>query len=78
MVVYYDAPGFRALSVLKRWTEQFSGPWSGLIAVPHKGLGDDLVLTAWRRRLRLDAFDEAALAAFMDAFVGRGPENPVR
>ena len=29
-------------------------------------------------RLRLDAFDEAALAAFMDAYMGRGPEKPVR
>lgn len=78
VVVYYDAPGFKALSALKRWTAEFSGPWSGLIAVPQKGLGDDLVLTAWRHRLRLPVFDEAALAAFIDAFSGRGPENPVR
>lgn len=78
VVVYYESPGFKGLSVLKRWSAQFAGPWSGLIAVPHKGLGDDVVLTAWRRRLRLDAFDEAALAAFMDAHMGRGPENPVR
>lgn len=78
VVVYYDAPGFKGLSVLKRWTAQFAGPWSGLVAVPHKGLGDDVVLTAWRHRLRLDTFDEAALAAFMDAYMGRGPENPVR
>ena len=78
VVVYYDAAGFKGLSVLKRWTQQFAGPWSGLIAVPHKGLADDVVLTAWRHRLRLDAFDETALAAFMDAHMGRGPENPVR
>lgn len=78
VVVYYEAPGFKGLSVLKRWTRQFAGPWSGLIAAPHAGLGDDVVLTAWRRRLRLDAFDEAALAAFMDAYMGRGPENSVR
>jgi hypothetical protein len=78
VVVYYDALGFKGRSVLMQWTGQFAAPWSGLIAVPHKGLGDDLVVTAWRRRLRLDAFDEAALAAFMDAYMGRGPENPVR
>jgi hypothetical protein len=78
VVVYYDTPGFRALSVLKRWSEQFSGPWSGLIAVPHKGLGNAVVLTAWRHRLHLPEFDEAALAAFIDAFSGRGPENRVR
>lgn len=46
--------------------------------VVQKGLGDDVVLTAWRRRLRLDTFDESALAAFMDAYMGRGPENPAR
>jgi hypothetical protein len=78
VVVYYDQPGFKALSVLMRWTKEFSGTWSGLIAVPHKGLGDDVMLTAWRQRLRLPAFDEAALAAFIDAYSGRGPENPVR
>jgi hypothetical protein len=78
VVVYYDAPGFKALSVLARWAKQFAGPWSGLVAVPHKGLGGEVVLTAWRKRLRLPAFDEAALAAFMDAYMGRGPENPVR
>jgi len=78
VVVYYDAPGFKALNVLMRWTREFSGPWSGLIAVPSKGLGAALVLTAWRRRLDLPAFDEAALAAFIDAYSGRGPENRVR
>lgn len=78
VVAYYDTPGFKALSVLKRWSEQFSGAWSGLIAVRHPGLGDDLVVTAWRHRLRLPQFDEAALAAFIDAYSGRGPENPIR
>lgn len=78
VVVYYDSPGFKALSVLKRWTGQFTDPWSGLIAVPHKGLGQEVVLTAWGKRLRLPAFDEAALAAFIDAYSGRGPERRVR
>lgn len=78
VVVYYDTPSFRALSMLRRWSEQFSGPWSGLIVVPHQGLGNALVLTAWRHRLHLPEFDEPALAAFIDAFRGRGPENPVR
>lgn len=78
IVVYYDSAGFKALSVLKRWTEQLAGPWSGVVAVPEKGLGQELVVTAWRKRLRLPAFDEAALAAFIDAYSGRGPENRVR
>lgn len=78
VVVYYDQPGFKALSALSRWASELSAPWSGLIAVPQKGLGDDLVLTAWRKRLRLPVFDEAAAAAFIDAYRGRGPENQVR
>jgi hypothetical protein len=78
VVVYYDKPGFQALSTLKRWSDELAGNWSGLIAVPHEGLGDDLVLTAWRHRLDLPQFDAAALAAFIDAYSGRGPENRVR
>lgn len=78
VVVYYDDPGFTALSTLQRWSDDLAGRWSGLIAVPHEGLGQEVVLTAWRRRLDLPEFDQAALAAFLDAYSGRGPENPVR
>ena len=35
-------------------------------------------MTAWRKRLRLKTFDASAAAAFIDAYRGRGPENPVR
>jgi hypothetical protein len=35
-------------------------------------------LTAWTKKLSLVQFDEAAAAAFIDAFRGRGLENPVR
>ena len=40
--------------------------------------GEAIVLTAWTKRLRLDPFDPAAAAAFIDAYRGRGPEHPVR
>ncbi len=78
VVVYYDEPGFMADSMLRRWSEDRAGRWSGLIAVPHEGLGQKVVLTAWRHRLDLPQFDQTALAAFVDAYSGRGPENPVR
>ncbi len=42
------------------------------------GLGSDLVLTAWTKRLRLASFDAPLAAAFVDAYRGRGPEHPVR
>jgi hypothetical protein len=78
VVVYYDEPGFKALSMLRRASDDLAGRWQGLITVPHEGLGQEMVLTAWRRRLDLAEFDETALAAFIDAYSGRGPENPVR
>ena len=37
-----------------------------------------VVMTAWTKLLRLEAFDEASAAAFIDLFRGRGPENRVR
>lgn len=78
VVVYYDKPGFKAVSMLKKWSQDRASFWSGLVAVPHEGLGAGVVLTAWQHRLDLPAFDEATLAAFIDAYSGRGPENPVR
>jgi hypothetical protein len=78
VVIYYDEPGFKAQSMLTRLSAQFAAPFAGVIAVPSKGLGGAVVLTAWRYRLRLPAFDEAAVAAFIDAYMGRGPENRVR
>ncbi len=78
VVAYYDEPGFMAQSMLQRWSRDRAGRWSGLIAVPHDGLGQKVVLTAWRHRLDLPQFDQNALAAFVDAYSGRGPENPVR
>lgn len=78
VVVYYDEPGFKALGMLRRWSDELAGRWQGLIAVPHEDLGQEMVLTAWRARLDLMEFDETALAAFIDAYSGRGPENPVR
>ncbi|HET8700330.1 MAG TPA: DUF3105 domain-containing protein [Nitrococcus sp.] len=78
IVIYYDHPGSAAETTLKRWAAHFTGPWSGLIATPHAGLGQRVVLTAWRHRLELPRFDPAASAAFIDRFRGRGPEHPVR
>ncbi|MEX2616611.1 MAG: DUF3105 domain-containing protein [Alphaproteobacteria bacterium] len=78
IVIYYDTPGDTVLDRLRDWAGLFNGPWSGIVAVPRAGLGEKLILTAWRRTLRLDRFEEKSAAAFIDAFRGRGPENPVR
>ncbi len=78
IVIYYDAPGGAAMERLRAWADLYDGQWSGLVVTPSSGLGKAVVLTAWTKRLRLDAFDPAAAAAFIDAYRGRGPEHPVR
>lgn len=78
IVIYYDQPGEQAMQQLKDWAGLYDGQWSGLILTPSPDLGEALVLTAWTRRLELDAFEPTAAAAFIDAYRGRGPEHPVR
>jgi hypothetical protein len=78
IVIYYDAPGADTMSTLKDWTALFGGHWDGVVAVPSSGLGKAVVLTAWRKILKLDSFEPAAAAAFIDTYRGRGPEKRVR
>lgn len=78
IVIYYDRPGEAALERLRAWAGLFGGQWDGVVATRKAGLGQAVVLTAWRKTLRLGSFDPAAAAAFIDAYRGRGPENPVR
>lgn len=78
IVVYYDDPDPAALRTLERWADLYDDEWSGLVVVPEERLGERIVLTAWTRRLELDAFAPEAAAAFIDAYRGRGPEHPVR
>ena len=78
IVIYYDRPTADALETLKSWTSLFTGPWSGIVSVRKAGLGEKVILTAWRRMLRLDRLETEVAAAFIDAYRGRGPENPVR
>ncbi len=78
IVIYYDKPGDAVLQTLDSWTDLYGAQWSGIVVAPAPALGAAVVLTAWRKVLRLDPFDAAAAAAFVDAFRGRGPENPVR
>ncbi len=78
VVIYYDQPLAAVETTLADWADLFTGKWDGLIVVKTSGLGESLVLTAWTRRLDLDAFDAEAAAAFVDSNRGRGPENSVR
>ncbi len=78
IVIYYDKPGAVVLETLRRWSRLYSDHWDGIVATPISGLGRKLVLTAWAKRFDQAPFDMPAAAAFIDAFRGRGPENPVR
>jgi len=78
IVIYYDRPSEEALKTLRAWVGRYRGQWDGLVVVPKAGLGQTLELTAWTKLLRLETWDPAAAAAFIDAYRGRGPENPVR
>ncbi len=78
IVVYFDRQPPDVIDTLQDWAGLFTGQWEGLVVARDPGLGQSIVLTAWRKRLELDRFDAAAAAAFIDAFRGRGPENAVR
>jgi len=78
VVIYYDAPGDAAMQSIRGWTSLYGGFWDGVIATRSPGLGETVVLTAWTKLLRLDSFDAASGAAFLDLYRGRGPENQVR
>ncbi len=78
IVIYVDQPGQVAMDTLTAWAREFPGYWDGLVVVPRPGLGEEVVLTAWNHKLRLPEFESEAAATFIDAYRGRGPENPVR
>lgn len=78
IVIYYDAPGAETRETLEQWAGLFSGRWDGVVVVSKAGLGEAVVLTAWTKTLRQPRFEPAGAAAFVEAYRGRGPENPVR
>ena len=78
VVIYYDRPAADALATLKDWAGLYGAPFSGIVLAPKPGLGEAIILAAWRKTLRLDPFEADAAAAFIDAYRGRGPEHPVR
>ena len=78
IVIYYDTANTAAAAVLKDWAGLYQGTWDGIVAVPRGGLGEQVILSTWRKQLRLPKFDQGAAAAFVNSFRGRGPERKVR
>ncbi len=63
---------------LSELTHQHIGQWDGILMVARDDKEHPLILTAWRAMLRMKGFDQEKVLKFVDAFRGRGPENPVR
>jgi hypothetical protein len=78
IVIYYDRLSSEAMESLKGWANRFQDQWAGVIVTAMPGIGEEIILTAWTQELRLEKFDAASAAAFIDRFRGRGPEHPVR
>ena len=78
IVIYYEKPDTETLSTLKDWSSLYTNQWGGIVVTPMSGLGEQVVLTAWTKRLMQKKFDIASAAAFIEKFRGRGPENPIR
>jgi len=78
VIAYYGNVSNETLDTLEDWSRRFSGNWDGVLAAPLPDIGEAVIMTAWRHTLRLDPFDAATAAAFIDKHRGRGPENPVR
>jgi hypothetical protein len=82
IVIYYDPANLSesAEDDLRSLTQEYTRPWQGVLAVPHVEDDPDspYVLTAWGHLLRLESYDEETVRAFLDAYRGKGPENPVR
>ncbi|MBL4720017.1 MAG: DUF3105 domain-containing protein [Alphaproteobacteria bacterium] len=78
IVIYYDKPEAETLAMLEDWSSLYTNQWGGVVVTPMPGIGKQVVLTAWTKRLMQKQFDRASAAAFIEKFRGRGPENPIR
>jgi hypothetical protein len=78
IVIYYGGVGGDVLDMIEDWVATWQGGFDGIVAVPRPDLGEGLILAAWTHYLRMDTFDPAVSAAFIDLYRGRGPEYPVR
>jgi hypothetical protein len=82
IVIYYTPDTSRlsdeSVAKITELTEEFDGQWDAVLAVPRPDMDAELTLTAWNHKMELDSFDEELIDAFVEAYRGRGPENPIR
>lgn len=80
VVIYYDPAKLpqQDLEQIKELARPHTDPFEGVVVTPRSDAKHPLILTAWEHTLRLEAYDQAKVEQFVDAFRGRGPEMPVR
>lgn len=80
IIIHYrpDALTPQIESEILTLTRNHTHNWAAVLAVPRPGMEHPFILAAWRHLLRLDEFDRELVDLFIDAFIGRGPENPIR
>lgn len=79
IVIYYSRDlSDEAASKITDLNNEYNGDWDAVLAAPREDQDEELVLTAWTYMLELEEYDEELVDAFVDAYRGRGPENPVR
>ena len=54
------------------WRQQVS---SQFVITPYANMENKIAVTAWRRILFLDEFDETVIRGFIDAYRDRAPES---
>jgi hypothetical protein len=80
VVIYYNPSQISNESATKisELTNEYDGQWDAVLAVPRPEMDNELTLTAWTYKMELEQYDEELIDAFVDAYRGKGPENPVR
>ncbi|MEK7286917.1 MAG: DUF3105 domain-containing protein [Nitrospirota bacterium] len=80
VVIYVDREKLAKsdIAVLEALPKKHAGQWDGVVVIARSGMESPLMLTAWRTMLNMPSYDAKKVDAFLAAFLGRGPENPVR
>ena len=80
VVIYADRDQLAKddLESLQKLPLKYGGQWDGVVLVAKKGMATPVILTAWRSKMSLKNYDLKKIDDFLDAFRGRGPENPIR
>jgi hypothetical protein len=77
VVIYYNPATVTSpqKDSLKALAAAHPGTYSQVVCVPRDDAAYPIILTAWTHRLRLPAYDQARIDAFVALYLGQGPES---